>query len=69
MEHFYNDLVKDLRNLLIPPPANQLEMEFYYRRVISVLEGIKEQIEDAQEILRHRLEETKQVYSASGYNR
>jgi hypothetical protein len=51
MEHIYNNIVHQLRNIIIPPPANQLEMEFYYRRIISALEDAKQQIEDLQETM------------------
>lgn len=60
MEHLYNNIVHQLRNIIIPPPANQLEMEFYYRRIISALEDAKQQIEDAQETIRHRMREWQQ---------
>lgn len=60
MEHVYNDIVQSLRNILVPPPANQLEMEFYYRRIVSVLEDVKQQIEQLQDDLRHRAREWEQ---------
>lgn len=60
MEHTYNDLTHQLRNILLPPPTNQLEMEFYYRRIISVLEDVKQQIEDLQTLLRCRAREWQQ---------
>lgn len=57
MEHVYNNLVQQLRNIILPVPANQLEMSFYYRRIISVLEDVKQQIEELQDTMRHRLRE------------
>ena len=60
MEHVYNDLTQQLRNIILPPPTNQLEMEFYYRRIISILEEVKQQIEDIQTTMRHRAREWEQ---------
>jgi hypothetical protein len=60
MEHIYNNIVHQLKNIIIPPPANQLEMEFYYRRIVSALEDAKQQIEDVQETIRHRMREWQQ---------
>jgi hypothetical protein len=60
MEHIYNNIVHQLHNIIIPPPANQLEMEFYYRRIISALDDAKHQIEDVQETMRHRMREWEQ---------
>lgn len=57
MEHLYNQIVGQLRNLLIPPPANQLEMNFYYYRLLAVLQDTKDTIEDAQEMLKARLQD------------
>ena len=57
MEHVYNSIVQQLRNIILPPPANQMEMAFYYGRILSTLEDVKQQIEDLQTTLRHRMRE------------
>jgi hypothetical protein len=46
MDTYYEELERMLRDLILPVPANQLEMVFYYTRLLSVLDAITERIED-----------------------
>lgn len=60
MEHVYNSITHALKGVLQPPPANQLGMAEHYRRILSILEDVKYQIEDLQSTMRHRLREYEQ---------
>jgi hypothetical protein len=57
MEYIYSSIVNKLADIVIPEPANQLEMEAHCRRSISALENAKEHIEEILKVMRHRLRE------------
>jgi hypothetical protein len=60
MEHVYNDVMHTLKSILQPPPSNQLGMKEYYRRIVSILEDVKQQIEDLIITLEYRMREYEQ---------
>lgn len=45
MDSYYDELERMLRDLILPVPANQLEMVFYYSRLLSVLDAVSERID------------------------
>jgi hypothetical protein len=45
MDSYYDELERMLRDLILPVPGNQLEMVFYYSRLLSVLDAVAERID------------------------
>ena len=45
MDSYYDELEHMLRDLILPVPGNQLEMVFYYSRLLSVLDAVAERID------------------------
>ena len=45
MDPYYDELERMLRDLIIPVPANQQQITFYYARLVSVLDAVTERIE------------------------
>jgi hypothetical protein len=60
MEHVYSGIVHALKGILQPPPANQLGMREYYRRIVCILEDVKQQIDDLILTMEYRLREYEQ---------
>ena len=53
MDNYYDELEHMLRDLVLPVPSNQLEMVFYYTRLLSVLEAVAQRIEDIKAHVKH----------------